>query len=75
MTGKRPPLRRTTHAALDIVKALRQDRDLKTYDDVVCLLLEEYAAAHSIPEEYLLLDSARSDRSGKTVTSGKSGKK
>ena len=72
MTWKRPPLHRTTAAGLDVVRALRQDRDLKTYDDIVCLLLEEYAAAHGIPEEYLLLGSARS---GTTATSGKTGKK
>ena len=66
MTGKRPPLRRTTHAALDVVRALRQDRDLRTYDDVVLLLLEEYAERHGILKQFLLQDPASFARCGNT---------
>jgi hypothetical protein len=67
---RRPPLRRRPVAALDIVQATRQALDLKTYDDVVHLLLEEYAERHGILKQFLLLDAS----SATLATSGKTGK-
>ncbi len=73
--SRRPPLRRRTVGALDIVRATRQDLDLKTYDDIVVCLLEEYADAHGIPRSRLLLDdSAGSDSCAISARSGKTGK-
>ena len=70
---RRPPLQRETVAGLDIVRALRQDLDLRTYDDVVRHLLREYAGQHEALQQYLLsIESARSDTSAR---SGKRGKK
>lgn len=72
---RRPPLRRRTVSALEIVRATRQDLDLRTYDDIVVCLLEEYAASRGIPRSRLLLDDpARSDSCATPATSGKTGK-
>lgn len=63
---RRPPLRQRTVAGLEIVRATRQDQDLRTYDDVVLLLLEEYAERHGILKQFLLQDPASFARCGNT---------
>ena len=57
MTERHVDLRRKTVAALDIVKALRQDKPLRTRDDIVRLLLEEYAERHGLSKTLLFLDA------------------
>ncbi len=57
MTERHVDIKRKTVAALDIAKALRQDKPLRTRDDIVRLLQEEYTERHQIPKPLLFLET------------------